>query len=72
MPLFMVVFLKTSPGEELLGRGLKIFLQETLVASYLVLLLLDILLHIAGCGKNVQTSCHPDTKKAETQNPISS
>jgi hypothetical protein len=72
MPLFMIIFLQTSTGEGLLGRGLKIFLQETLVASYLVLLLLDILLHIAGCGKNVQTSCHPDTKKAETQNTISS
>ena len=72
MPLFMIIFLQTSPGEELLGRGLKIFLQETLVASYLVLLLLDILLHIAGCGKNVKPSCRPDTKEAETHNPISS
>ena len=72
LPLFVLAFLQISTGKGLFGVALKNFIEETLVASYLVLLLLDILLHISGCGKNVQTSCRPDTKEAETQNPISS
>ena len=62
MPLFMIIFLQTSTGEGLLGRGLKIFLQETLVASYLVLLLLDILLHIVGYGGGIQTVQNHDSE----------
>ncbi len=53
MPLFVLVFLQISSGKGLLEMALKNLIEETLVASYLVLLLLDILLHMAGYGKSI-------------------
>ena len=72
MPLFALVFLQISSGEGLFGMHLKNFIEETLVASYLVLLLLDILLHMAGYGKDIYDPHSLDNQAAETQNTISS
>ena len=72
MPLFAIVFLQMFTGEGLLGIPLKNFIEETLVASYLVLLLLDILLHMAGYGKDIHDPHSLDNQAAQTQNTISS
>ena len=68
VPLLALAFLQTSAAEAYLGGPLQKFVRETLVASYLVLLLLDILLHIGGYGKDVQSIEHHNSKKAQTQN----
>ena len=68
VPLLALAFLQTSAAEAYLGGTLQKFVRETLVASYLVLLLLDILLHIGGYGKGVQSIEHHTSEKAQTQN----
>ena len=68
VPLLALAYLQTSAAEAYLGGPLQKFVRETLVASYLVLLLLDILLHIGGYGKGVQLIEHHNPKKAQTQN----
>jgi hypothetical protein len=66
MPLIVLVFLQISSRKGLLEMALKNLVEETLVASYLVLLLLDILLHMAGYGKTTYNSHSLDDKAAKT------
>ena len=66
MPLFVLVFLQISSEKGLLEMALKNLIEETLVASYLVLLLLDILLHMAGYGKSTHNPHSLDDKAAKT------
>ena len=66
LPLFVLAFLQISTGKGLFGVALKNFIEETLVASYLVLLLLDILLHMAGYGKTTYNPHSLDDKAAKT------
>lgn len=58
VPLLALAYLQTSAVEVHWSEPLQIFVRETLVASYLVLLLLDILLHVAGYGGGVQAVKH--------------
>jgi hypothetical protein len=48
VPLTLLGWLQTDRAGELVSAPLQRFMTETLVTSYLVLLLVDILLHIAG------------------------
>lgn len=48
VPLLLLGWLQTADAMATLPAPLRTFLTETLVTSYLVLLLVDILLHIAG------------------------
>ena len=66
MPLIVLVFLQISSRKGLLEMALKNLVEETLVASYLVLLLLDILLHMAGYGKTTYNPHSLDDKAAKT------
>ncbi|MBT4887557.1 MAG: hypothetical protein HOK57_02835 [Planctomycetaceae bacterium] len=70
LPLFVLAFLQISTGKGLFGVALKNFIEETLVASYLVLLLLDILLHMAGYGMDIHNPHSLDDHAAETQNTL--
>ena len=54
VPLLALGFLQISAAEVHWSGPLKNFITETLIASYLVLLLLDILLHVVGYGEGVQ------------------
>lgn len=54
VPLTLLGWLQTDLAGELLSVQLQGFLTETLITSYLVLLLVDILLHIAG-GRQVHS-----------------
>ena len=58
VPLLALAYFQTSAAEVHWSGALQIFVRETLVASYLVLLLLDILLHVVGYGGGVQTVKH--------------
>jgi hypothetical protein len=58
VPLLALAYFQTSAAEVHWSGALQIFVRETLVASYLVLLLLDILLHVAGYGGGVQAVKH--------------
>jgi hypothetical protein len=58
VPLLALAYFQTSAAEVHWNGPLQIFVRETLVASYLVLLLLDILLHVAGYGGGVQAVKH--------------
>ena len=62
VPLLALAFLQTSAAGAYWGGQLQNFVGETLVASYLVLLLLDILLHVVGYGGVVQSVKHRDLK----------
>ncbi len=48
VPLTMLGWLQTDRAGELVSASLQRFLTETLITSYLVLLLVDILLHIVA------------------------
>ena len=61
-PLLALAFLQSSAAEAYWGETFQNFAGETLVASYLVLLLLDILLHIVGYGGGIQTVQNHDTE----------
>ena len=58
VPLLALGFFQTSAAEVHWSGPLQNFVRETLVASYLVLLLLDILLHVVGYGGGVQAVKH--------------
>ncbi len=58
VPLLALAYFQTSAAEVHWSGALQIFVRETLVASYLVLLLLDILLHVVGYGGGVQVVNH--------------
>lgn len=58
VPLLALGFLQISAAEVHWSGPLKNFITETLIASYLVLLLLDILLHVVGYGEGVQAAKH--------------
>ena len=62
VPLLALAFLQSSAAEAYWGETFQNFAGETLVASYLVLLLLDILLHIVGYGGGIQTVQNHDTE----------
>ena len=62
VPLLALAFLQSSAAEAYWGETFQNFAGETLVASYLVLLLLDILLHIVGYGGGIQTVQNHDSE----------
>ena len=62
VPLLALAFLQSSAAEAYWGENFQNFTGETLVASYLVLLLLDILLHIVGYGGDNQTVQNQDSE----------
>ena len=62
VPLLALAFLQSSAAEAYWGENFQNFAGETLVASYLVLLLLDILLHIVGYGGDNQTVQNHDSE----------
>ena len=62
VPLLALAFLQGSAAEAYWGENFQNFAGETLVASYLVLLLLDILLHIVGYGGDIQPVQNHDTE----------
>ena len=62
VPLLALAFLQSSAAEAYWGENFQNFAGETLVASYLVLLLLDILLHIVGYGGGIQTVQNHDSE----------
>ena len=62
VPLLALAFLQSSAAEAYWGETFQNFARETLVASYLVLLLLDILLHIVGYGGGIQTVQNHDSE----------
>jgi len=62
LPLLALAFLQSSAAEAYWGETFQNFAGETLVASYLVLLLLDILLHIVGYGGGIQTVQNHDSE----------
>ena len=62
VPLLALGFLLSSAAEAYWGETFQNFARETLVASYLVLLLLDIPLHIVGYGGGIQTVQNHDSE----------
>ena len=62
VPLLALAFLQSSAAEAYWGETFQNYAGETLVASYLVLLLLDILLHIVGYGGGIQTVQNHDSE----------
>ena len=62
VPLLALAFLQSSAAEAYGGETFQNFAGETLVASYLVLLLLDILLHIVGYGGGIQPVQNHDSE----------
>jgi len=62
MPLLALVFLQSDSTEVYLSKPLQNFIRETLLTSYLVLLLLDILLHTPFFGRDSQAIKHYDTE----------
>ena len=60
--LIALAFLQSSAAEAYGGETFQNFAGETLVASYLVLLLLDILLHIVGYGEGIQPVQNQDSE----------
>lgn len=62
VPLLALAFLQSSAAEAYWGETFQNFARETLVASYLVLLLLDILLHIVGYGEGIQPVQNQDSE----------
>jgi len=61
-PLLALVFLQSDSTEVYLSKPLQNFIRETLLTSYLVLLLLDILLHTPFFGRDSQAIKHYDTE----------
>ncbi len=68
VPLLALGFFQISAAEVHWSEPLQNFARETLVTSYLVLLLLDILLHVVGYGEGVQPVKHHAPESARTQN----
>ena len=62
MPLLALVFLQFESTGVYSSKPLQNFIRETLLTSYLVLLLLDILLHITVTGRDSQALKHYDTE----------
>ena len=62
MPLLALVFLQSDSTEVYLSKPLQNFIRETLLTSYLVLLLLDILLHVTLFGRDNQAFKHYDNE----------
>ena len=62
LPLLAMAFLQSSAAKAYWGETFQNFAGETLVASYLVLLLLDILLNIVGYDGNKQTIQNHDSE----------
>ena len=62
IPLLVLMFLQFNSTEVYSSKPLQNFIRETLLTSYLVLLLLDILLHIIFFGRDSQASKRYDTE----------
>ena len=62
MPLLALVFLQFDSTAVYSSKPLQNFIRETLLTSYLVLLLLDILLHVTLFGRDNQAFKHYDNE----------
>ena len=62
IPLLVLMFLQFNSTEVYSSKPLQNFIRETLLTSYLVLLLLDILLHIIFFGRDSQALKRYDTE----------
>ena len=62
IPLLVLMFLQFNSTEVYSSKPLQNFIRETLLTSYLVLLLLDILLHTPFFGRDSQAIKHYDTE----------